>query len=161
MKKKNILNVILIIIITFLTLKVYAVFNNKQPLGSSLVTLHEDNESRDDTVYSSAKYNIVTINFDSLSGSEKPDSTGLTIIDAVTIDALKCCPDFKMEKPSGSITVQLINDDYDVVKSFTSDSNKKISKTFLIKSGGNYKIHVISNGFHGMYNLRGTNYPVF
>lgn len=161
MRKKRIILLIIAVIIIALGIKGLLMYNNRQYIGGNgLQYLDEQSSPPRENVDNKDKYDLVKINIDSLSGKENPDSNNFVKIPA-TIDELKGCSYFTKEKPEGEIIVEILNSDYDVIKSFTVKSGEKTSKMMIVKSDNGYIINVKSNKFHGMYQLKGNSYNIF
>lgn len=161
MKKKRIILLIIAVIIIALGIKGLLMYNNRQYIGGTdLKYLDEQNNPPREYVTNNDKYNLVKINIDSLSGKDKPDNDNIVETPA-SIEELKNSSYFTKEKPEGEIIVEILNSDYDVIKSFTVKSGEKTSKMMIVKSDNGYIINVKSNKFHGMYKLTGYSYSIF
>lgn len=161
MRKRKIILLIIAVIIIALGIKGYLMYNSRQYIGGTdLKYLNEQDSTPREDITNKDKYNLVKINIDSLSGKDKPDNNN-EVKTPATIEELKNSEYFTKEKPEGEITVEILNSDYDLIKSFTVKSGEKKSKMMIVKSDDGYIINVKSNKFHGMYQLNGNSYSIF
>lgn len=158
MKKKIIFAVIGVILI-FLIGYAYSVVNGKGVCGTG-GGLRTGTSSTGVVIGDEAKFRIVNIKLDSLSGDDVIDSNGKCVIPA-TFEEMKNCSGFKISDAIGKLKVEVLDINYEVVESYTVNSNEKSSKYVKLSNGKQYTVQVSSDGFNGQYKVSADIYNLF
>ena len=153
-KKIKWISVILISIVILYAGKIY--FTNEW-IGMSGNVFKDQRESLQSSLNeNSSKFKLVRIKLDTLCCKKITDDAALC-----TIDEIKKDRNWDKTKPSGKLTVNVIDYQGDIVKSIKFKGGDTISEYFMVDGEKLYNVSFDHEGFEGVYNYEMTSYNIF
>lgn len=154
--KKIILSIISLLIIVLIAFT-YKTYRSKTFNGGNLGNLINATKRDEINIDASEKCLLLSVNIELVSGELEENDKGIS---ATTLDELKKLDNFKKSDNSGSIEVNILDDDNNVIDAFSIESGQDKTHYKLLKSGHKYKVKIKSEKFNGWYESKYFQYEV-
>lgn len=160
MNKKKIITLIITMVLLIILIYGLKVFLGKDMITGQLATIVDSESTPSGTIECDNNMLLIDIDIETLSGEIEKNSDGHYKMGS-SLESIKNQNNFVSKEDKGEIIVELVDENYEVVKSVKVKGGKSESDKFFISKDGTYSITINSKGFNGIYNIECYSYTIY